>query len=90
MSHEPLKSRLASFGWNVLTVNGHDFEALDQAFAAAREEKDKPTVIIAETVKGKGVSFMENQVGWHHKIPSEEEYRQAMTELEIMKGGTCA
>lgn len=87
MSHEPLEARLASFGWKVLTVNGHDFEAMDRVFKEAREEKEKPVAVIAETIKGKGVSFMENQVGWHHRIPSEEEYRQAEAELEAAKGG---
>ncbi len=87
MGHEPLDERLRSFGWRVLEVDGHSFEALADAFSAARLEEERPTAIIAKTVKGKGVSFMENQAGWHHKIPSEEEYHQAMAELDAERGG---
>lgn len=87
MGHEPLKERLESFGWKVTEVDGHDFKDLKDAFLSARQEKERPTAIIAKTVKGKGVSFMENQVGWHHRIPSEEEYHQAMNELDAGKGG---
>ena len=63
-------------------ADGHDFERLTAAFAEARTVTGQPTVIIAHTVKGKGVSFMENQVGWHGKAPNQEQYEQAMKELE--------
>ena len=89
MSLGNLPAKLKAFGFDLYEINGHDLDAIEAALAAPHTP-DVPKCILAHTVKGKGVSFMENQVGWHHKIPSEEEYRQAMTELEIMKGGTCA
>ena len=78
----PLDKKFEGFGFQVLKVDGHDFDALEAAFAAARAEKGRPTVILAATVKGKGVSFMENQVGWHGKAPNAEQYAQAKQELE--------
>ncbi len=78
---EPLGDKFRSFGFEVAQADGHDFESLGQAFAAARACKGKPFVIIAKTVKGKGVSFMENQAGWHGKAPNEEQYHKAMDEL---------
>ena len=81
MNPTPYDTKFAAFGWNVITVDGHDFEALEAAFAAAKACKGKPTVLIAMTVKGKGVSFMENQCGWHGKAPSADEYAQAVAEL---------
>ena len=81
MNPTPYDTKFAAFGWNVLTVNGHDFEELEAAFAQAKACKGKPTVIIAMTVKGKGVSFMEDQAGWHGKAPSADEYEQAVREL---------
>ena len=71
-----------AFGFNTLKVDGHSFEELDKAFAVAKETKGMPTAILMKTVKGKGVSFMENQVGWHGKATNDEEYKQAMAELE--------
>ena len=79
---EPLDDKFRSFGFNVLKVDGHSFEELDKAFANARETKGMPTAILMQTVKGKGVSFMENQVGWHGKATNDEEYKIAMAELE--------
>lgn len=79
---EPLDDKFRSFGFNVLKVDGHSFEELDKAFANAREAKGMPTAILMQTVKGKGVSFMENQVGWHGKATNDEEYKIAMAELE--------
>lgn len=76
-----LEEKFAAFGMEVLTINGHDFEEMEAAFAKARTVKGKPTVIIARTVKGKGVSYMEDQVGWHGKAPNADEYRKAMDEL---------
>ena len=78
---EPLGGKFQSFGFEVAQADGHDFESLEQAFAAARSCKGKPFAIIAKTVKGKGVSFMENQAGWHGKAPNEEQYHKAMDEL---------
>ena len=81
MPSEPLDAKFAAFGWNVIKADGHDFGSLRAALAAAKAEKDRPSVILAKTVKGKGVSFMENQVGWHGKAPNAEQYEQAMAEL---------
>ena len=81
MSPYPIVEKLAAFGLHVLAVDGHDFDQLEAAFREARETAGRPTAIVLKTVKGKGVSFMENQVGWHGKAPSDEEYEQAMAEL---------
>lgn len=78
----PIVDKFESFGFYVIEVDGHDIEELVSAFQRAKMIKDMPTAIIAKTVKGKGVSFMENQVGWHGKAPSEEQYKQAMEELQ--------
>lgn len=83
MSHEDLAARWAAFNWNVIEVeNGCDLDELDAAFEAAKNCKGKPSVIIAKTTKGYGVSFMENLPVWHHKVPTEEEYNLAMNELK--------
>ena len=81
MPSEPLDAKFAAFGWNVIKADGHDFDSLRDALAAAKAEKDRPSVILAKTVKGKGVSFMENDPGWHGKAPNAEQYEQAMAEL---------
>ena len=81
MPTEPLDEKMAAFGWNVIKVDGHDVKALDQAFAQAKENKGAPTVLLARTVKGKGVSFMEDQAGWHGKAPNAEQYEKARAEL---------
>lgn len=78
---EPIDDKFRSFGFEVTAIDGHDFQSLEQAFAQARACKGQPFVIIAKTVKGKGVSFMENQAGWHGKAPNEEQYNQAVNEL---------
>lgn len=78
----PLDEKFKAFGWHVITVNGHDFDELRAAFKEASETKGVPTAVIAHTVKGKGVSFMENQAGWHGKAPNEEQLKQALEELE--------
>ncbi len=78
----PIDEKFKAFGFNVINIDGHDFDQIDDAFTAAENFKGAPTAIIAKTVKGKGVSFMENQVGWHGKAPSAEEYEQAMAELK--------
>ena len=84
MTVAPVADKFRAFGWNVLEINGHDFEEILDAFAKARECKGKPTTIVAKTVKGKGVSFMEDNAGWHGKAPNDEETEQAVAEL----GGT--
>lgn len=82
MPSEPLDKKFEAFNWNVISVNGHDFSQLADALAKAKETKGKPTMILMHTVKGKGVSFMENQAGWHGKAPNAEQYAQAKSELE--------
>ncbi len=85
MNTMPYASKLKAFGWNVIQIDGHNIEEILDAFNKARETKNKPTAIVAKTVKGKGVSFMENQAGWHGKAPNEEQYLQAKAELEAYK-----
>ncbi len=79
---EPLDKKFESFGFNVLTIDGHSFDEIEAALNNARETKGMPTAIIAKTVKGKGVSFMENEVGWHGKACNAEEYEIALKELD--------
>lgn len=79
---EPLDSKMAAFGFHVIEIDGHDFNQLERAFNEARAVKGRPTAIIARTIKGKGVSFMENLAGWHGKAPNAEEYEIAMRELQ--------
>lgn len=81
----PIDEKFAAFGWYVIKINGHNFDQIDRAFDEARRCKGKPTVIIAKTVKGKGVSYMEYAVEWHGKAPKEEEYLEAMSELRDRK-----
>lgn len=85
MPTEPLDKKLEAFGWHVIKVDGHDLAALEDAFKLAQDYKGAPTMILAKTVKGKGVSFMENQAGWHGKAPNEEELAAALAELD--RGG---
>lgn len=80
---EPFTQKWRAFGWGVREVDGHDHVALEQVFSALPEESDKPTVVIAHTVKGKGVSFMENSVLWHYRSPRGDEFVAALQELEI-------
>ena len=82
MSIYPLDEKFKSFGFEVITIDGHNIEKIIQAFEKAKTVKGKPTVIIAKTIKGKGVSFMENIADWHGKAPKEEEYKLAMQELK--------
>ena len=81
MNPTPHDKKFEAFGFNVINADAHDFDSIAAAFAAARECTGKPSVIIAHSVKGKGVSFMENQVGWHGKAPSDAEYEQAKAEI---------
>ena len=81
MSVYPIKEKLESFGFNVQTADGHDFESLRSAFSAAKNSSGKPNAVIASTIKGKGVSFMQNNPGWHGKAPDSEQRAQALKEL---------
>jgi len=81
MSPEPIKVKWQAFGWNVIEIDGHDFEEIITAINEAQKVKGRPTILIAKTVKGKGVSFMENEVDWHGKAPSAQEAEQALREL---------
>lgn len=83
-STDPLPQKWESFGWAVKEIDGNNIAALTAAFDALPFEKGKPSVIIANTIKGKGVSFMENQIKWHHGVPSEEQYHQAQHELDTV------
>lgn len=82
MGVEPLRAKWEAFNWNTVCINGHDLEAINSAFFAARTCTDKPTVILADTVKGKGVSFMENNPAWHGAVPNAQQLEQAKRELE--------
>ncbi len=82
MNPTPHDKKFEAFGFNVINADAHDFESLEKAFAAARACKGKPSVIIARSTKGKGVSFMENQVGWHGAAPNDEQYAQAVAEIK--------
>ena len=77
----PFDTKFAAFGWNVVECDAHDFESIEAAFNAAKACKGKPTAIIAKSVKGKGVSFMENQASWHGSAPKDDQYAQAVAEL---------
>lgn len=81
MSPYPIDEKFRSFGWHVITIDGHDFNQIEKAFNEAENVSGQPTVIIQKSIKGKGVSFMEDQVSWHGTAPNEEQYNQAMTEL---------
>ena len=80
-SPEPIPEKFEAFGWHVIRMDAHDFDSIDAAMQEAESIVGKPVVIIQKSVKGKGVSFMENQVGWHGKAPNQAEYEQAMAEL---------
>lgn len=87
MSPEPVTDKFKAFGWNVININGHDYEQIIEAIEQGKKQKDKPTMIIAETVKGKGVSYMEGQVGWHGKAPDKELRDKAIAELDEFIAG---
>lgn len=80
-SPEPITDKFAAFGWNVLTIDGHNFDQISEAFETAKKTKGKPTVIIQKSIKGKGVSFMHDNVNWHGSAPNKEQYDIAMAEL---------
>lgn len=78
----PIDKKFEAFNFHVINIDGNDFDQIDAAFKEARATKDMPTAIICKTVKGKGVSFMENSAGWHGKAPNDDEYAVAMADLE--------
>lgn len=81
-SPEPIPEKFEAFGWHVIRMDAHDFDSIDAAFREAETIVGKPVVLVQESTKGKGVSFMENQVGWHGKAPNQAEYEQAMAQLQ--------
>ena len=87
MSPYPVDEKFRAFGWNVMVIDGHNFEEIERAFQAAKLCKGRPTAVICNTVKGKGVSFMENNYAWHGSSPNEEQYEQAMNELRAQLEG---
>ena len=82
MNPTPLDEKFAAFGWNVIVIDAHDFNQIEEAVNSAKTVKGKPTMVLAKSVKGKGVSFMENQASWHGSAPNEEQYNQAIAELD--------
>jgi transketolase len=85
----PIDKKFEAFNFHVINIDGNDFDQIEAAFKEARKTKGMPTAIIAKTIKGKGVSFMEDQAGWHGKAPNDEQYAQAMEELEIAGEALC-
>ena len=85
----PIDKKFEAFNFHVIKIDGNDFDQIDAAFKEAKSVKGQPTAIIAKTVKGKGVSFMENQAGWHGKAPNDEEYKIAMQDLEKAGEALC-
>ena len=85
----PIDKKFEAFNFHVINIDGNDFNQIDAAFKEAKATKGMPTAIIAHTVKGKGVSFMENQVGWHGTAPNDEQYAVAMEELEKAGEALC-
>ena len=85
----PIDKKFEAFNFHVINLDGNDFDQIDAAFKEAKSVKGRPTVIIAKTVKGKGVSFMENQAGWHGKAPNDEEFKIAMADLEKAGEALC-
>ena len=82
MSPYPIDEKFRAFGWHVIVIDGHDFDAIEKAFNEAETVANQPVAIIQKTTKGKGVSYMENQVSWHGSAPNEEQYNTAMSELQ--------
>ncbi len=92
MNPTPFDKKFEAFGWNVIVIDGHSFEEIEAALAKAKETKGQPTMIVANTTKGKDVSFMENQVSWHGAAPNDEQYAQAISEIDAIiegLGGAC-
>ena len=82
MALEPLTNKWEAFGWHAQQIDGHDFEAIHKAMDTARSETDRPSVIVADTIKGKGVTFMEDDNNWHYRTPNTEELQAALAELQ--------
>ena len=82
MNSTPIDEKFKAFGWNVIVIDGHDFNQIESAVEAAKATKGQPTMVVCKTTNGKGVSFMENQAGWHGKAPNAEEYEKAVAELK--------
>lgn len=89
MNVEPLRQKWESFGWHAVDVDGHDVSNLQQAFCSIPANPDRPTLVIAHTIKGKGLSFAENDPSWHHHVPSDKEFEQGMMELVNLLEGAC-
>ena len=87
MNPEPIADKFASFGWNVISIDGHDIEAIKDAIETAKTVKGKPTMVVCRTIKGKGVSFMENNGAWHGSAPNQEQRDQAIAELDAYLAG---
>jgi len=85
MHHDNLEARFTAFGWHVIQVDGHDYDALAAAFEEAKNTKGQPTVLIANTIKGYGSAIMENKAGWHHHLPNQEEYEQIIADFAARK-----
>ena len=85
----PIDKKFEAFNFHVINIDGNDFDQIDAAFKEAKTVKGQPVAIIAKTVKGKGVSFMENQAGWHGKAPNDDEYKTAMQDLEKVGEALC-
>ena len=84
MSSKPIDEKFRSFGFEIIKIDGHNLEEIKSAFEVARNVKNKPVCIIADTIKGKGVSYMENKPEWHGKAPNDEEYKQAVEDIKKM------
>ena len=84
MNSTPIDKKFEAFNWNVITIDGHDYDQIREAIEKAHATKGKPTMIISKCIKGKGVSFMENQAGWHGAAPNKEQYEQAIAELDAV------
>ncbi len=84
MSSKPIDDKFRSFGFEIIKIDGHNIEEIKSAFEVAKNVKEKPVCIIAKTIKGKGVKYMENKVDWHGKAPNEDEYKQAIIDIENM------
>ena len=82
MNPEPIADKFIAFGWNVIEIDAHDFDQIEDAVNKAKETKGKPTMILAHSIKGKGVSYMENQASWHGSAPKKEQTEQALAELK--------
>lgn len=82
MNPTPIDKKFEAFNWNVIKIDAHDFNQIEAAVEEAKNTKGKPTLILAKSIKGRGVSFMENQAGWHGAAPNQEQYEQAISELD--------